>query len=35
MLIEKGLSVNDVNQDGDPLLFTAVEKGNISYHNHL
>lgn len=29
LLIEKGVNINDVNQDGDPLIVLAAGKGNI------
>lgn len=30
MLIEEGVNINDVNQDGDPIIVFAARKGKIS-----
>lgn len=31
MLIDKGVNINDVNQDGDPILVFAAAKGKIAH----
>lgn len=30
MLIERGVNINDVNQNGDPIIVFAARKGKIA-----